>query len=68
MQYLPFLMGGIVRILHHLHQVHEWCIFVAMRLFWGKAAWIHKAHDTELLNAFYMMIGLTHPEKQASCT
>ena len=39
-----------------------------MRLFGGKAAWVHQAHDTEQLNLFYMMIGLIHHEKQASCT
>ena len=25
-----------------------------MRLFGGKAAWVHQAHDTEQLNLFYM--------------
>ena len=44
------------------------CIFVPMRLLGEKAAWVHEAHDTEQLNLFYMMIGLTHHEKQTSCT
>ena len=61
--------GGIaVRVLHHVGQVHDGCIFVAMRLFGEKAAWVHQVHDTEQLNLFYMMIGLTHHEKQASCS
>ena len=42
--------------------------FFAMILFGEKAAWVHQAHDTEQLNLFYMMIGLTHDEKQTSCT
>ena len=34
-----FNIGGIVvRILHHEGQVHDGCIFVAMRLFGEKAA------------------------------
>ena len=62
------ILGGIVvRILHHVHQLHDGCIFVAMRLFGEKAAWVNQAHDTEQLNLFYMMIGLTHHEKQTSC-
>ena len=60
--------GIVVRILHHVHQVHDVCIFVPMRLFWEKAAWDHQAHDTDQLNIFYMMIGHTHHEKQTSCT
>ena len=60
--------GIVVRILHHVHQLHDVCIFVAIRLFGEKAAWVHQAHDTEQLNLFYMMIGLTHHEKQTSCT
>ena len=36
-------------------------------VFGEKAAWVYQGHDTEQLNLFYMMIGLTH-EKQASCT
>ena len=63
------IKGGIVvRILHHVHQVHDGCIFVAMRLFGQKAAWVYQAHDTEQLNLFYLIIGLTHHEKQTSCT
>ena len=62
-------LGGIVvRILHHVHQVHDVCIFVQMRSFGEKDAWVHQAHDTEQLNLYYMMIGLTHNEKQTSCT
>ena len=62
-------LGGIVvRILHHVHQLHDVCIFLQMRLFREKAAWVHQAHDTEQLNLFYMMIGLTHHEKQTSCS
>ena len=61
------LRGIVVRILHHVHQVHDVCIFVPMRLFWEKAAWAHQAHDTEELNLFYMMIGLICYEKQTSC-
>ena len=64
-----FNIGGIVaRILHHVHQVHDGCILVAMRLYGEKAAWVYQAHDTVQLNLFYMMIGLTHHEKQTSCT
>ena len=63
------MLGGIVvRILHHVGQVHDGCIFVAMRLFGEKAAWVHQAHDTEQLNLYYVMIGLSHYEKQTSCT
>ena len=62
-------MGGIVvRILHYVLKVHDVCIFVPMRLFGKNAALVHQAHDTEQLNLFYMMIGLTHHEKQTSCT
>ena len=68
----PFVLlhsGGIVeRILNHVHQLHDLCIFVPMRLFGEKAAWIHQAHDTEQLNQFYMMIGPSHHEKQTSCS
>ena len=61
--------GGIaVRILLHVHQVHDVCIFVPMRLFREKAAWAHQAHDTGQLNLFYMMKGRTHHEEQTSCT
>ena len=42
--------------------------FVAIVLFGEKAAWGHQAHDTDQFNLFYMMIGLTHHEKQATCT
>ena len=57
--------GIVVRI---LHQVHDGCIFVAMILFGEKAAWVHQAHDTEQLNLFHIMIGLTHHKIQTSCT
>ena len=60
--------GIVVRILHHVDQVHDGCIFVAMRLFGENAAWVHKAHYIDELNLFYMMIGLTHHKKQTSCT
>ena len=60
--------GIVVRILHHVHQVHDVCIFVPMRLFGEKAAWVHQSHDTEQFNLFYLIIGLTHYEKQTSCT
>ena len=41
-------MGGIVvRIIHHVHQVHDECIFVAVILFGEKAALVHEAYDTE---------------------
>ena len=42
-------------------------IFVAIISFGEKAVWVHQAH-TEQLNMFYMMIRLTHHEKQTSCT
>ena len=61
-------VGIVVRILHHVHQLHDVRIFVPMRLFREKAAWVHQAHDTEQLNLFYMMIGFKHHEKQNSCT
>ena len=62
-------IGGIVvRILHYVLKGHDVCIFVPMRLFGEKAAWVYQAHDTVQLNLFYMMIGLTHHEKQTSCT
>ena len=61
--------GGIViRILHHVGQVHDGCTLVAMRLFREKAAWVHQAHDTEQLNLFCMVIGRTRHEEQTSCT
>ena len=60
--------GIVVRILHHVHQVEDVCIFVPIRLFGEKAAWFHQAHDTEQLNLFYIMTGLTHHAKQISCT
>ena len=58
----------VVRILHHVQLLHDVFIFVAVILFREKAAWVHQAHDTEQPNLFYMMIGLTHHEKQTSCT
>ena len=36
----------VVRILHHVHQVHDGGIFVAMELFWEKADCVHQAYDT----------------------
>ena len=39
-----------------------------MILIGEKAAWVLWAHDTEQLDLFYMVIGLTHHEKQTSCT
>ena len=60
--------GIVVRILHNLHQVHDECIFVAMIIFEGEAAWVLQAHDTEQLNLFYTRIGIIHHEKQTSCT
>ena len=57
----------VVKILHHVHQVLNGCIFVPMRLLGEKAALVHQAHDTEQLNLFYMIIGLTYHEKQAPC-
>ena len=65
----PKIIGGIVvRILHHVHQLHDVCTYVPMRLFREKAAWAYQAQDNEQLYLFYMMIGLTHHEKQTSCT
>ena len=64
----PYIGGIVVRILHHVHQLHDVCIFVPMRLFGEKAAWVYQAHDTVQLNLFYMMIGLTRHEKQTLCT
>ena len=58
----------MIRILHHVRQVYDGRIFVAMKLFGEKAAWVHQAHDTEQLNQFYKIIGLTQYEKQTSCT
>ena len=54
--------GAIVLwILHQVHLVHDWYLgFDAMRLFGLKASWVHKAYETEHLNLFYTMIGLTH--------
>ena len=52
------------RILQHVDQIHDGCIFVAMRLFWEKATWVHQAHDAEKLNLLYIIFGLTHYEKQ----
>ena len=43
--------------------VPDVCIFVPMRLFGEKAAWVHQAHDIEQLNLFYMMIVLPHHEE-----
>ena len=58
------IFGGIVvRILHHVVQLHDVSIFVPMRFFGEKAAWAYQANDTAQLNLFYMMIGLTHHEK-----
>ena len=65
---VPNKGGIVVRILHHVPQVHDVCIFVPMILFGEKAAWVHQAHDTEHLNLFYMMIGCTHHVEQTSCT
>ena len=58
------IAGIVVRFLHHVHQLHDVCNFVPMRLFGEKAAWVHQVHDTEQLNLFNMMIGLTHHEEQ----
>ena len=54
--YTLFFYHGeiVVRILHHVGQVHDGCIVVAMRLFGEKAAWVHQAHDAETLKLFYM--------------
>ena len=58
-----FDIGGIVvRIFHHAR------IFVSIRLFGEKAAWVHQEHDNEQPYLFYMMIGLTHHKKRTSCT
>ena len=65
---LAYKGGMVVRILHHVHQVRDVCVFVPMRLFGEKAAWVHQVHDTEQLNQFYMMIGILHHENQTSCT
>ena len=64
------LGGVVVRILHHVHQIHDECIFVAMRLFGENVTWAHQAHDNEQLNLFYItcMIGITHHEKKTLCT
>ena len=63
-----FHLGGIVvRILHYEHQIHDGCIFVAIRLFGEKAAWVHQAQNSEQFNLLYM-ICLAHHEKQTSCT
>ena len=43
-------------------------LFCCNEIIWGKAAGVHQAHDTEQPDLFYMMIGLTHHEKQKSCT
>ena len=44
-------------------------VFFLQRAYWGEnAAWVHQAHDTEQHNLFYIMIGLTHHEKQTTCT
>ena len=57
--------GIVVRILHHV----TLSIYLYYNdIFWEKAAWVHQAHDTEQLNLFNMMIGLTHHEKHTSCT
>ena len=42
----------------YINYLHDVCIFVPMRLFGEKAAWVHQAHDTEQLNLLYMMIGI----------
>ena len=52
----------------HVNERNDVCIFVAIILFGEKAAWVHQAHDTEQLNLFYVIIGLTHYEKPTSCT
>ena len=53
---------------HHVVDVHYVRSLQQFLLFGEKASWVHQAHDTEQLNLFNMMIGLTHQEKQASCT
>ena len=60
--------GTVLRTLHRVHQIHYGRTFVAMIFVSEEAAWVHQAHDTELLDLFYMIIGLTHYEKQTSCT
>ena len=61
--------GIVVRILHHVHQLRDVCIFVLVKIFGEKAAWVYPVHDTVQLDLFYMMIGLTHHGKQTStCT
>ena len=42
--------GIVVRILHHVRQVHDECIFVAMISFGEKTAWAHQARNTEQLD------------------
>jgi len=51
---LTHVGGIVVRMLPHVHQLHDECIFVAVRLFGEMAAWVQQAHDTEELNLFYM--------------
>ena len=36
----PDFRGIVVRILHHVQQIQDGCIFVAMILFGEKAAWV----------------------------
>ena len=62
------LVGNSIRSVIRYLRVHDVCIFVPMRLFRKKAPWVYQAYDTVQLNLFYMMIGLTHHEKQTSCT
>ena len=40
--------------------------FCCNEIIWGQAAWVHQAYDTGQLNLFYVIIGLTHYEKQTS--
>ena len=52
----------MLRILHQVHQIHDGCIFVAIRLF-GKRQHGFIRHMI-LSSLIYMMIGLTHHENR----
>ena len=48
--YIKYMMS----VSHDVRQVHDVCIFVPMKLFREKAAWVHKAHEKEIHSVFFL--------------
>ena len=60
------LYGMVWPYLQHENMVWYGSIASLIHTHWGM--YVHQAYITEQLNLFYMIIGLTHYERQTSCT